>query len=54
MSYSYLDDYDPPMPALEIYLGYPEEGLAFGPLTAIVLNRLRLLLDGPAAQVKTL
>jgi len=36
MSYAYLDFYDPPMPALEIYLGYPDRALALGPLTAIV------------------
>jgi predicted aspartyl protease len=36
MNYSYLDTYHPPMPALEIRLGYPDEALALGPLTAIV------------------
>jgi predicted aspartyl protease len=36
MSHPYLDTYYPPMPALEIQLGYPEEALTLGPLTAIV------------------
>ncbi len=36
MSHPYLDTYDPPMPVLEIQLGYPEETLTLGPLTAIV------------------
>ncbi len=36
MSYPYLDAYYPPMPALELYLGYPEEASTLGPLTAIV------------------
>jgi predicted aspartyl protease len=36
MSHPYLDTYYPPMPALEIRLGYPEEALILGPLTAIV------------------
>lgn len=35
-NYSYLATYDPPMPALEIRLGYPGEALTLGPLTAIV------------------
>ncbi len=36
MDYVYLDTYSPPMPALEIQLGYPGETLTLGPLTAIV------------------
>ncbi len=36
MDYAYLDTYHPPMPALEIRLGYPGKELAIGPLTAIV------------------
>ena len=36
MSHPYLDTYYPPMPALEIQLGYPEEALTLGPLTAVV------------------
>jgi|GEM_PF-253557 len=36
MSHPYLDTYYPPMPALEVQLGYPEEALVLGPLPAIV------------------
>ena len=36
MSHPYLTTYYPPMPALQIWLGYPEEALTIGPLTAIV------------------
>lgn len=36
MSYAYLDTYYPPVPTLEITLGYPEESLKLGPLTAII------------------
>jgi len=36
MSHPYLTTYYPPMPALQIRLGYPEEALTIGPLTAIV------------------
>jgi predicted aspartyl protease len=36
MIFPYLDTYDPPMPVLEIRLGYPGEQLILGPLTAIV------------------
>lgn len=36
MSYAYLDTYYPPIPTLEITLGYPEESLKLGPLTAII------------------
>jgi predicted aspartyl protease len=36
MIHPHLDDYHPPMPALEIRLGYPEEPLRLGPIVAIV------------------
>jgi len=36
MSYPYLDTYHPPIPALEIQLGYPGGALTSGPVTAIV------------------
>lgn len=36
MSYAYLDTYYPPVPTLEITLGYPEESLKLGPMTAII------------------
>jgi predicted aspartyl protease len=36
MSHPYLDTYYPPMPALEIQLGYPGEALVLGPMMAIV------------------
>lgn len=36
MSYPYLSDYFPPIPTLEIWLGYPEESLKLGPFVAIV------------------
>jgi len=36
MDYVYLDTYYPPMPALEIQLGYPGETFTLGPLAAIV------------------
>lgn len=36
MSHRYLDDYFPAMPALVLRLGYPGEGLAVGPVTALV------------------
>lgn len=36
MKHLYLDTYYPPMPALTIKLGYPEESFTLGPLTAIV------------------
>ena len=32
----YLTTYYPPMPTLQVRLGYPEEALALGPLAAIV------------------
>ena len=34
--YPYLTDYFPPIPAIEISLGYPDEALRMGPLPAIV------------------
>ncbi len=36
MSHPYLTAYYPPMPALRVRLGYPEEALALGPLAAII------------------
>jgi predicted aspartyl protease len=36
MNHCYLDDFYPIMPALVLRLGYPDEGLAVGPITAIV------------------
>ena len=36
MSHPYLDAYYPPMPALEIHLGYPGESLSIGPVAAIL------------------
>jgi predicted aspartyl protease len=36
MSYRYAENWYPPMPVLEIQLGYPEKSLALGPYTAIV------------------
>ncbi len=36
MSIPYLDSYYPPIPVLEISLGYPQDALAHGPLTAII------------------
>ncbi len=36
MNYPYLTDCYPPIPVLEIQLGYPTEALALGPLVAIV------------------
>jgi predicted aspartyl protease len=36
MNHRYLDDFHPAMPALALRLGYPDEGLAVGPITAIV------------------
>jgi predicted aspartyl protease len=32
----YLSDYTPPIPVLQIWLGYPEESLSLGPLEAII------------------
>ena len=36
MSHPYLTTYYPPMPALQVRLGYPEKALTLGPLEAIV------------------
>lgn len=36
MSYTYLDTYYPPVPTLEIRLGYPDESLKLGPFIAIL------------------
>lgn len=36
MKTSYLSDYTPPIPILQIWLGYPEESLSLGPFEAIV------------------
>jgi predicted aspartyl protease len=36
MKIPYLDDYTPAIPVLQIRLGYPEESLRLGPLSAIV------------------
>jgi len=36
MIYHYAETWYPPMPVLEIRLGYPEENLSLGPYTAIV------------------
>jgi predicted aspartyl protease len=36
MSYSYLASYFPPMPVLEVQLGFPDDRLRVGPLAAIV------------------
>lgn len=36
MKHRYLDDFYPAMPALALHLGYPDERLAVGPITAIV------------------
>ena len=36
MSFPYLDTYYPPMPVLEIRLGYPGESLTQGPLVTII------------------
>lgn len=36
MKHKHLGDYFPPMPALEIRLGYPEESLRLGPVVAIL------------------
>jgi predicted aspartyl protease len=36
MNHSYLESYYPPIPALTITLGYPEESLSLGPFTAII------------------
>ncbi|MFZ2362691.1 MAG: retroviral-like aspartic protease family protein [Anaerolineae bacterium] len=36
MSHRYLDDFYPAMPALVLRLGYPGEGMAVGPITALV------------------
>jgi len=36
MSHQYLKSYQPAMPAVEIWLGYPEESLSMGPLVAII------------------
>lgn len=36
MSYAYLSTYYPLVPTLKITLGYPEESLKLGPLTAII------------------
>jgi len=36
MIYRYAETWYPPMPVLEIRLGYPEESLSLGPYTAIV------------------
>jgi len=36
MKIPYLNDYTPAMPVLQIWLGYPEEALHLGPLTAVV------------------
>lgn len=36
MKTSYLRDYTPPIPILQIWLGYPEESLSLGPFKAIV------------------
>ena len=36
MRHEYLTTYYPPMPALSVWLGYPDESLSVGPLTAII------------------
>ncbi len=36
MSHPYLDTYYPPMPAVEIHLGYPGEAFDVGPVVAIL------------------
>jgi predicted aspartyl protease len=36
MRHKYLTGYYPPLPALTIWLGYPDESLSLGPLTAII------------------
>lgn len=36
MIYNYAETWYPPMPVLEIKMGYPEESLSLGPYTAIV------------------
>ena len=36
MKTPYLGDYTPPIPVLQIWLGYPEESLSLGPFEAIV------------------
>ncbi|MEE8390567.1 MAG: hypothetical protein V3S14_07190 [Anaerolineae bacterium] len=36
MIYRYAETWYPPLPVLEIQLGYPEAGLSLGPYTAIV------------------
>lgn len=55
MNHRYLDGFYPSMPALSLRLGYPDEALSFGSeiiLGRNVLNRLRLLLDGPRQEVQ--
>jgi predicted aspartyl protease len=36
MKTPYLDDYIPPIPVVQIWLGYPDESLSLGPLEAII------------------
>lgn len=36
MKHPYLQTYYPPIPCIQITLGYPDESLRFGPFTAIV------------------
>lgn len=35
MSHRYLDSHSPPVPALEIWIGYPDGELSVGPVVAI-------------------
>ena len=36
MKIPYLETYNPPVPALQIWIGYPEESLKIGPIEAII------------------
>ncbi len=36
MKVPYLDSYTPPIPILQIWIGYPEESLSLGPFEAII------------------
>ena len=36
MKVPYLDTYTPPIPILQVWIGYPEESLSLGPLEAII------------------
>lgn len=36
MNHRYLDEFNPAMPALVLRLGYPDEGLPFGPIAAVI------------------